>query len=51
MEAFMKKEEYKIRLANAIQQSQYDIPTLAKQLGISQKTLNNYAQTEIHFRQ
>lgn len=43
MEAVMKKEIYKERLANAIQQSQYDIPTLAKRLGISQKTLNNYA--------
>ena len=39
----MNKEKYKIRLANAIQKSQYDLPTLAKQLGISQKTLDNYA--------
>ncbi|MDE7191902.1 MAG: helix-turn-helix domain-containing protein [Clostridia bacterium] len=39
----MKKEEYKERLANAIQKSQYDLPTLAKQIGISQKALNNYA--------
>ena len=42
----MEKETLKIKLATAIQQSQYDTPTLAKQLGISQKLLESYARGE-----
>ena len=42
----MEKETLKIKLANALQQSQYDIPTLAKQLGISQKVLESYVKGE-----
>ncbi|MDE6869235.1 MAG: helix-turn-helix domain-containing protein [Clostridia bacterium] len=38
----MEKEKLKMRLVNALQKSHYDLPTLAKQLGISQKQLNNY---------
>lgn len=42
----MEKENYKIRLANAMQKSQYDLPTLAKQLGVSQQLLESYAKGE-----
>lgn len=42
----MKKEKIKIRLANAIQKLQYDLPSLAKQLGISQKRLESYVKGE-----
>ena len=42
----MKKENIKMNLANAIQKSKYDLSTLAKQLGISQKQLESYANGE-----
>ena len=46
MEVTMKNETIKLRLANALQESKYDLPTLAKQLGISQKQLESYAKGE-----
>ncbi|MDE5755540.1 MAG: helix-turn-helix domain-containing protein [Clostridia bacterium] len=42
----MEKETIKIRFANAIQKIQFDLPTLAKQLGISQKLLESYVKGE-----
>ena len=47
MEVIMEKDELKMKLANAIQKCQCDIPTIAKQLGISQKQFEKYAKGEI----
>ena len=47
MEVTMEKEKLKMRLANAIQKCQCDIPTIAKQLGISQNQFEQYAKGEI----
>ena len=42
----MEKELIKLQLATALQECKYDLPTLANQLGISQKQLESYTNGE-----